>query len=80
VTPDREEYYRDYEELFATKGWKRMIREAEEMVQTLSDGAVYAPSWDHLCFTKGQVDQLTFLVNLEEVVEQQKRIEEDAAL
>lgn len=59
---------RDFEELFATNGWRRLVADAEEALRQREQAALYAQSWDEVCFYRGEAAQLGVLVSLEAAV------------
>lgn len=61
---DRQEL-RDFEEMFATTAWRRMVKDAEEAIRNREASALNASTFEEVCFYKGEVAQLAILVNLE---------------
>lgn len=59
---------RDFEEMFATTAWRRMVKDAEEAIEARETAALNATSWDEVCYYKGEVAQLSILINLEQGV------------
>lgn len=64
---EREEL-RNFEELFATVAWRRMVKDAEEAIRDREAAALNARNFEEVCFYKGEVAQLAVLVNLEAAV------------
>lgn len=56
---------RDFEELFGTTAWRRMVKDAEEAIRNREAAALNANTFEEVCFYKGEVAQLAILVNLE---------------
>jgi hypothetical protein len=56
---------RDFEEMFATTAWRRMVKDAEEAIRNREAAALQAQTLEELYFYKGEAAQLAILVNLE---------------
>jgi hypothetical protein len=59
---------RDFEEMFATNAWKRMMSDAEEALRERELGALAAQTWEQVCFFKGEAAQLHILLSLETAI------------
>lgn len=59
---------RDFEEMFNTTAWRRMVKDAEEAIRNREAAALNASTFDEVCFYKGEVSQLAVIVNLETAV------------
>lgn len=68
---DQEEF-RDWEQLFATNGWLRIVRDAEEAIELRKERLLAAKSIDEVRFIQGEVAQLSILVALETAVRMQE--------
>lgn len=60
-----QQYFNDLEELFRTQGWQRLVRDAEEAIRQREASALYARSYDEVCYLRGEAAQLATIVNLE---------------
>jgi hypothetical protein len=74
-----EQELRDFEELFATNAWRRMVKDAEDAIREREAAALGARSFEEVCFYRGEVAQLSVLVSLEQAIAMAKlaRLEED---
>lgn len=63
------EYFEKLQEVFATEGWKLLIDEAKAQLYQYQADVMQAESWDQVCELRGQVTQLSRLINLEEVTD-----------
>lgn len=61
-----QEAINDFEELFASKGWKRLLLDAESEIEALQLNALEnAKSFEEVCYMRGQSSQLLALLSLE---------------
>jgi hypothetical protein len=74
------EYFEKLDETFGTEGWKLLIDEAKSQLYQYQADVIEADSWDKVCELRGQVTQLSRLVNLEEVTGLLKQQAENAVL
>ena len=80
LTPEQIKYYDDYDEMFATDGWKNFIEEAKtEIYQLQADALDLRPtpeySLDYLLGRlQGRAEHLAYLTRLEEVNDMQKKL------
>ena len=79
------EQLRAYSELFDTDGWKSVVREAEEEVESLKYMALDgAKDFNDVCYMRGQAHQLMRLITLEDtliaMVTAEQEEDEDASL
>jgi len=74
-----EQDFRDFEELFATTAWRRIVKDAEDAVRERQEFALNARSYEEVCFYRGEVAQLATLINLEQAIALAKlaRLEEE---
>jgi len=68
VTPDTEQYFNNFFELFNTPGWKQLTEELKENAININNASAISTLED-LHFRKGQLNMLSSLVNLPETVE-----------
>lgn len=61
------EYFDELQETFSTRGWKQLIEEAKSQLYQYQADVLEIGSWDKVCELRGQVMQLSRLINLEEV-------------
>jgi hypothetical protein len=61
------EYIDQLEETFATRGWRQLIDEAKAQLYQYQADVLEADSWEKVCELRGQVQQLSRLINLEEM-------------
>lgn len=83
LTREQFEYYEALEEMFATKGWRKLVEDAKAQIYQYQADALDAPSWDVVNVLRGKGLQLAELVNLEEVSRLQRQLleeDEDANL
>ena len=64
MTPDLEEYFNNYNELFNHAGFKQLIDELAKNAQQLADIQTVKDE-EELFFRKGQVAALATVINLE---------------
>lgn len=69
MTPELEQYYQERFSLTASKGWKDLIEDVEEMLKVYSNIANCKDN-DSLQYAKGQVDILNWLLTLRKVSEE----------
>lgn len=83
LTPDQQQFFDDMEELFATRGWKRLIEEANSTIYHLQAEALEAKTWEQVILMRGKAEQLAELTNMEDTVaiskSQLEAANEDAA-
>ena len=78
LTKEQQDYFDEYDEMFATAGWKRLVTEAENQIRALGEEALARPA-DAASFA-GEARSLRYLTNLEVSLDTTKRmIEEDIA-
>lgn len=66
LSPEMQQRYKDYETLFATEGWQRMIVELKEMTGQLVNSALETIGDEKgLYFAKGQLRAALAIINLE---------------
>jgi hypothetical protein len=63
-----EQEIRDFEELFATNAWRRMVDDAEDAIREREAAALNARSFEEVCFYRGEATQLSVLVSLEQAI------------
>ena len=56
---------RDFEELFGTKGWSRVVEQAKQEIEGIKDALAGQITHDQAQFLRGQIDQLLAVVFLE---------------
>ena len=71
--------FRDFEQLFATNAWRRMVKDAEEAIREREQFALQANSIEEVYFYRGEATQLAIIVNLEQGIALAKaaRLDED---
>lgn len=74
------EYFEKLEETFSTPGWKQLIDEARSQLYQYQADVLEVDSWDKVCELRGQVTQLSRLINLEEVTGLMRQQAEDRLL
>lgn len=62
------EYFEELQEMFATKGWKNLTAEARSQLYQYQNDILEVDSWDKVCEIRGEVRQLSRLLNLEEMI------------
>jgi hypothetical protein len=63
------EEIRDLEDMFATDGWRRVIKDATEALREREINALYgSKSYEDIMYLRGEVAQLSALVSLPEQV------------
>lgn len=68
LTPDQQQFFDDMEELFATRGWKRLMEEANSTIYALQADALEAKTWEQVLVMRGKAEQLAELANMEDTV------------
>lgn len=81
LTLDQRKYYDNLDEMFATDGWKDLMKEVEREIYQLQADALESDSWDKVRFLQGRARQLVIFFNLEAESEAQKALldEDDEA-
>ena len=65
---DLQEYYENYFEMFATKGWKQLMEDVEDSIDSFKVENI--SSEQELMIAKGQLSQLRSFKGLQAVIEQ----------
>ena len=68
MTPELQKYYEDRFSMMATDGWKELIIDIDNMIESLNNISVI-PDEKALMFRKGELSILTWLKTLKEVSE-----------
>ena len=68
MTPELQKYYEDRFSMMATDGWKELIIDIDNMIESLNNISVI-PDEKTLMFRKGELSILTWLKTLKEVSE-----------
>lgn len=66
-------YYEELEEMFATPGWRNLVKEATDQLNEWKELMPQLRSWDQVNELRGQMLQLARLINLEEVTALMKK-------
>ena len=66
MTPELQRYYEDRFSLFAQQGWKDLIEDVDNMINSLNNIAIIE-SESQLSYKKGELSILTWLKNLKEI-------------
>lgn len=74
------QYYEELEEMFATQGWRNLVKEANEQLTEWKELMPQLRSWDQVNELRGQMLQLARLINLEEVTAFMKQQAEEELL
>ena len=61
-------YFEELEEMFSTKGWKNLVSEARSQLYQYQGDILEVDSWDKVCEIRGEVKQLSRLLNLEDMI------------
>ena len=67
LSEELEQYYRQMEELFGTRGWQTLAEEASKRIYELQANALEAPNYDQVCEMRGEAKAWAYLARLEEV-------------
>ena len=67
MTQEEEKYYRDMFDLVATEGWKALVKDYKEQIDSLKIEAI--PDEAVLRFVQGQLNILNSIINLEATLE-----------
>jgi len=70
---------RDFEELFSSNGWKRVVEQAKLEIDGIKDTLASQISHDQAQFFRGQIDQLLAVIFMEQNFETMLQVEEDNA-
>lgn len=65
MNKDLEAYYDDLREMFATKGWKRLLEDFNANLLSVNS-VVHTKDSNDLCFRKGQINIILSIINLED--------------
>jgi len=76
LSPDDEQYYENYLDLFLTEGWKQFVQEAQELldsfeIEEIKDG-------EDLAFVKGQRSSLLNITRFETGIKNAFEMESDS--
>ena len=76
MSPDDEQYYENYLDLFLTEGWKQFVQEAQELldsfeIEEIKDG-------ENLAFVKGQRSSLLNITRFETGIKNAFEMESDS--
>lgn len=63
-----EQFFNDFEEMFATAGWRRMVKDAEAAIRDREAAALQARTIDQVAFMRGEATQLSVIVSLEAAI------------
>lgn len=63
MSPEDEQYYENYMDLFLTNGWKQFVEEAKELVASYKIEEI--KNEQDLFFVKGQINTLMNVINFE---------------
>lgn len=74
------EYFEKLEEVFGCEGWKLLLEEARSQLYQYQADVLEVDSWDKVCELRGQVTQLSRLLNLEQMTEMLKQQAEEQVL
>ena len=79
LNKDDSKYYEDLFEMLATPGWKLLVEEAEKQIETYKDELVTEFDKTVNDFRRGQITQLTQIVNFEHITNEvyKQALEED---
>jgi len=66
MTPELQRYYEDRFNLFAQQGWKDLIEDVDNMINSLNNIAIIENE-SQLSYKKGELSILTWLKNLKEI-------------
>lgn len=67
LTQEQKDYYDDLDELFSTKGWKRLVEDANAQIYQNQADALEQPNWDAVNVLRGRSLQLNELTLLEDI-------------
>lgn len=73
-------YFSKLEELFEQEGWRYVIEEAKAQLYQFQADALEVRTWEEVCELRGQIRQLSRLINMEEVVAMLKEQTEEQIL
>jgi hypothetical protein len=74
------QYIETLENTFATPGWKLLVQEAKNQIYQYQLSVFDAKNWDEVNLLKGNVEQLSRFVNLEEMIALMRKGVEDQYL
>ena len=77
LNQEQKDYYDELDEMFSTKGWKRVIEEAKATIYQNQADALECKSWDAVCELRGKSLSLVDVINLEAVSMAQKQMLEE---
>lgn len=72
LTAEQRRYFDDYDEMFATNGWKQLLEEANVQLDNLRNECLVTP--EKAVALAGEGRMLTYLLNLEQTLDNQRRM------
>jgi hypothetical protein len=73
-----DQFFNDFEEMFATNGWRRMVKDAESAIRDRESAALQAKNIEDVYFMRGEATQLSIIISLEQAMAMLKaQYEED---
>ena len=79
LTADQSKYYDDFDEMFATNGWKKLMEECKEEIYNRQASSLEAKTWDQVVENRGAAQMLNYLLSLETILDLQKEEAEEVA-
>ena len=67
IDPELQQYYERYFDLFASVGWRQLIEELEESLDTI-DSISATKDVDDMFYRKGQLNILNHMINFESLI------------
>ena len=71
LTPEQQKEFDEYQEMFATPGWRRLVDTLEKQIYEHQAGALEVASWEKVCELRGRATAFAELTNLEDVLQLQ---------
>ncbi len=68
----QQQYIEHLEEMIATPGWSIFIEDSKREIYEIQAAALEATTWDHVQRMRGRADQLSEIINLEDMVANQR--------
>lgn len=69
MSPEDQEYFETYLQLFSTKGWQQFQEEIKKLNDTSRETAIDVPDSNMFWERKGSVTTLTYIENFAHIVE-----------
>lgn len=83
ITPEQQREFDEYQEMFATPGWRRLVNALDSQIYEHQASALEARNWETVCHLRGRAEAFAELSNFEDSIQlqfNQLKEAEDASL